>query len=303
MSARLSRSATGTLAATVVAMLYGSTYVATAFQLRGFTPLSGGLWRSAIASAVLLLVVVGAGALRSPERLSAAWRPARLARLLVLGILGGPVFILGLNVAVSQVGATVTSFVAGLYAILAALLAPAVLRERLERPVLAGFVVALAGTALLAGLSPSPGVPLGLAAAGTAAIAFALYLVLIRRWSANLAIGPMGIALATTLAATAALAGLVALIEPGAALPSASPPEVVAATGWLALASVAGPILAAVALGRIETRVASALLLLNPVTATLLAMLTLGEVLAPPQAVGGALVLAGMAAATLATRR
>ncbi len=295
--------ALGTAAATVVAMLYGSTYVATAFQLRGFTPLGGALWRSAIA-AVILLAVVGAASVRGRGRaIPDSARAARWARLLVLGILGGPIFIVGLNVAVSQVGATVTSFVAGLYAILATLFAPAVLGERLERSVLAGFVAALAGTALLAGLSPSPNVPLGLAAAGSAAVAFSLYLVLIRRWSASLRIGPMGIALSTVLAATAVLAVLIALFDPGAALPSSAPPNVVAATAWLVVSSVAGPILAAVALGRIETRIASALLLLNPVTATVLAMLTLGEVLTPIQAVGGLLVLVGMGAAALASRR
>ena len=46
--------ARGTVVAAFAAAMFGSSYVATAFQLHGFTPLGGALWRSGFASVVLV---------------------------------------------------------------------------------------------------------------------------------------------------------------------------------------------------------------------------------------------------------
>ncbi len=295
--------AAGTSAAIAVAVLFGSSYVATAFQLRGFTPLGGALWRSAIAT-VVLTVIWGWRAWRrrhearrrGPGARSGSAPPlaGRLARLLVLGLLGGLVFIIGMNVAVSRVGAAVTAFVAGLYAVLAALFAPLVLGERLPGGSIAGFLVALVGTALLAQLGAS-GEATGLAAAGMAAAAFALYLVLIRRWSASMQIEPLGIALVGAATPALGLALLLGLFRPSDAAPTSFPADAAVATVWLVFVAAAGPILTAVALRRIEARRASSMLLLNPITATVLAVIMLGERPSPPQLLGGLLVLAGIA--------
>ena len=284
--------------AAAAAILFGSSYVATAFQLQGFTPIAGAFWRSAFA-ALGVAVVSAAGVVRSrgvrrdgPARLAAG----RLARLVVLGMLGGCVFLAGMNVAVALVGATISSFVAGLYAILAALFAPFVLGERLERRAVAGFLVALVGTALLAELAPTGDTLGGLAAGGLAAVSYGLYLVLIRRWSRAIQAGPLAITLANTGMATLGLGLLILARDPATFLPSATPADVVVSTVWLVGVSAGGTLLVTAALRRVEAGLVSSMLLLNPVTATILAVLLLGESPTPPQLAGGLLVLVGMAA-------
>jgi drug/metabolite transporter (DMT)-like permease len=298
---RISDRALGALAAALVAAIFGSAYVATALQLKGFTPLGGALWRSGIASIVLVVLSSWMTARHRPARDATGSPPppmaGRLARLLILGLLGGFIFIVGMNVAVSRVGATVTAFVAGLYAILAALFAPVFLPETLDRRALVGLAVAMLGTILLAELG-STGDPLGLVVAGAAAVSFGLFLVLIRRWSAVIQVGPVGISLATALTSTAGLAILIATTEPNAVLPFSASSSVAAATAWLVLVTTTGPVLTTVALRRVEASLAASLLLLNPVTATLLAALLLNEPPRPTQIFGGLLVLVGMAAAT-----
>ena len=203
-----------------------------------------------------------------------------------------------MNVAVSRVGATITAFVAGLCAILAALFAPVVLGERLARRAIAGFAVALVGTALLAELAPSAASLGGLAAGGMAAVSYGFYLVLVRRWSSAIQVGPVGISLASAGTATVALAIILAALDPHAALPTSSSASVIVATIWLVFVMAVGPLLVTAALRRIEAGLASSLLLLNPITATALAAILLHERPSPPQLLGGVLVLLGMAAAT-----
>lgn len=296
----MSERAAGVLTAAAAAILFGSSYVATAFQLRGFSPIAGAFWRSALAAiaiAIVSIIVTVRG--RGLPRAEPPSPPAgRLLRLLVLGLLGGCVFLAGMNLAVALIGATITSFVAGLYAILAALFAPFVLAERLERRAVAGFVVALVGTALLAELAPTGDTLAGLAAGGMAAVSYGLYLVLIRRWSRAIQAGPLAVTLANTGMATAGLGAFILLSDPSSFLPRAVPPEVVVATAWLVLVSAGGTLLVTAALRRVEARLVSSMLLLNPVTATILAALLLAESPTPPQLVGGLLVLAGMAAST-----
>ncbi len=278
----------GQLYALGAALLFGSAYVATAFQLRSFAPLSGALWRSALATVVVIVaVVLGALPPALPAPAGTAQR-ARLARLAILGVFGGLLFIVGLNLAVKAVGATIPSFVAGLYAVLAALLAPVVLGERLGRSSLAGFVVALVGAALLAELDPtSTSVP-ALVAAFAAAVSFALYLVLARRWSRPYGLG------ATLATAALGLLAFLLVTDPGSIVPAAPSPVSLLALGWLVVASVGGQLLVVASVRRIDARRSAAILLLNPITATILSALLLGERLAPVQVAGGGLVLLGM---------
>lgn len=313
----MSERALGTLAAAIAAALFGSSYVATAFQLRGFTPLGAATWRMGLAALVLLAVAgvqargrarTREGAARGDPAAPAAAAPARaapayplagrVARLVAIGVLGGLVFIVGMNQAVSLVGATVTAFVAGLYAITAAVFAAPILAERLRVRVVAGFVVALVGTVLLAELAPSPDALGGLLWGGLAALSFGLYLVLVRRWSKAIAVGPVGIAIATTATSAVGLGVALAVAAPDQLAPFRVTPVVAAATAWLVFVAAAGPLFTTVALRRIEAALASSMLLLNPITATILAAVLLGELPSPPQLLGGSLVLVGMAAAT-----
>ena len=93
-----------------------------------------------------------------------------------------------MNLAVAHVGAAIAAFVAGLYAVLSAVIAPALLPERLTVRVLAGFLLALVGTALLAELDPEATDVEGMGWGILAALSFALYLVLARRWSRRYAL-------------------------------------------------------------------------------------------------------------------
>jgi probable blue pigment (indigoidine) exporter len=219
-------------------------------------------------------------------------------RLAVLATLGGPAFIVAMNVAVSQAGATITAFVAGLYAVLAAALAIPLLRERLELATLGSLVLALVGTALLAELQPTGSTGAGIGVGLVAALFFALFLVLSRRWSARYGLPGPTVSVATLLL-TAAAAGILLPIlgEPVTDAPLQA--DAAAGVVWLALGPGAlAAILVVTGMRRIPARRASAFLLLNPPTATLGAWLLLGERLSALQLLGGLLVLLAIAGAS-----
>ena len=95
---------------------------------------------------------------------------------------------------------------AGLYAVLSAVIAPVLLPERLTVRVLAGFVLALLGTALLAELDPDATDVAGMAWGLVAALSFALYLVLARRWSTRYRLDGLTVAFANCALAAVVLA-------------------------------------------------------------------------------------------------
>ncbi len=294
----------GVIFAASAAVLFGTAYVATGWALLSFTPLSAAAWRGLLATAGIVLVILVAPAAGAGTGSALRLDLPRLLRLAVLGLTGGLVFIAGMNVAVAGAGATIASFVASLYAVLAALFAPFVLGEPLGRRALAGFVAALAGTALLSGLSPTPGLALGIAAGLVAAVSFALYLVLARRWSQRYALRGSPVALATFATAGLGLLIVEAVIEPAALLPADPDPRALLGLAWLALlSSCAAQLLVLASVRRIDARRSSAFLLLNPLTATLGAAVVLGERVESIQFVGGALVLAGIALASGVTWR
>ncbi len=287
-------------------MGFGSAYVATSFALSMLAPVPAAVWRSALAAAVLASVALVRHRLRAGERIQAPApstpvpSPAgRAARLLVIAAVGGPLFLASMNLAVAQVGATIAAFVAGLYAVLAAVIAPALLPERLTPRVLAGFLLALGGTAMLAELDPTGTDAAGLAWGLLAATSFALYLVLTRRWSAPLRLDGLTIGL-TNLVLTALVLGAIVLATDGPALvPVGVSPEAVAAMAWLAAVAALGPVLTVASVRRIPAARSAAFLLLNPVTATILAAILLAERPSGLQMAGGLLVLAGMAVVTI----
>jgi drug/metabolite transporter (DMT)-like permease len=285
----------GMAASAAAAVLFGTSYVATAFALRSFTPLAATSWRGLLASAGLaVLVWLGRLGPRAP-------RPTRgqLVRLAVLALAGGPVFIVAMNVAVEHAGATITSFVAGLYAVLAAVLAPVLLRERLTPAAMVGFVLALAGTLLLAQLRATGSTLLGIGVGLGAALSYALFLVLSRRWSVAWRLPGSLVTLSLVLVTGVPLGGWLLVTDPGALLPRDVRPESLVALAWLAIfPSVVAVLLVVAGVRRLDARRSSAFLLLNPVAATLLAWALLGERLGAGQWLGAGLVLGGMAAAS-----
>jgi DME family drug/metabolite transporter len=296
----------GELYAALAATAFGSAYVATAFALRAFGPLPAAAWRSVVA-VVVLGVVLGlrgatSGRRPTPPRPTARALGTRLdrsLRLALIATLAGPVFIVSMNLAVAHVGATITAFVAGLYAVLSAVIAPAFLPERLAPRVLVGLLLALAGTALLAELDPGHADAVGIGWGLLAAVAFALFLVLSRRWSVPYGLDGPGISLASMAITALSIGGFVLLDAPASLLPSVIPWEPVAALGWLAAAAVVGQLLTIASVRLIPAARSAAFLLLNPISATILAVVLLGERPTTLQLAGGLLVLLGIAAATL----
>ena len=284
--------ALGSAFAAGAAMLFGTSYVATAIALRSFDVWSVAMWRGVGGALLLLpLVAVLAGRPVLPRTGGA------LLRLTALGILGGPTFLVAMNVAVAASGATIAAFVAGSYAVLAALFARPVLGEPLGRTALVGFALALTGTALLAELRFDAATLQGIAAGLVGAVSFALFLVLSRRWSPRDGLAGPVVALTTFVAASVVLVS--PAVSAGGPLPrSPAEPEALLAVGWLVLApSLLAQLLIVASVRRVDARLSSAFLLLNPPTAALGAAILLGERLTALQAMGAALILTGMALA------
>lgn len=292
----------GELFAALAASAYGSSYVATGFALRSFEPLAAAVYRSILAAGALALTIWFVR--RRGPATPTLDRPTgpnvrRLARLGILGALGGAIFFVGMNLAVAGVGATIASFVAGLYAVIAALIAPFILRERLRPRALLGFVIALAGTALLAELDLGSGGFGGIGWGLLAAISFALFLVLSRKWGREEGLDGLEIALATMTVAAVALGLFVAVTRPASLMPASIKPEAALAMAWLIVSAAGGQALAAASVKLIPASRSSAFLLLNPIVATILAVVLLSERPSSSQLLGGALVLVGIAAATV----
>ena len=292
----------GAWAAASAAVLFGSAIVATAFQLRSFTPTSAAMWRGG-AGAVLLaaLILIRRATSRAasrPERPDPATRWARRGRLLLLGALSGPIFIVGMNIAVAEVGSTITGFVVALYSIFSAAIAPLLLNEPLRGRAVAGLASALVGTALLAQLSVAGTSVSGMAAGLGAAVSYGFYLVLGRRWLRPFVIRPEQTALwAAVMTALVVLAWLLA-VDRSVIVPGQWRLDALVALVWLGFVMVAGQTLVMASVRRVRVEVSASLLLLNPITAALLGVTVLGEHLATTQVLGGLLVLLGLAMAS-----
>jgi drug/metabolite transporter (DMT)-like permease len=286
--------ARGALYAGTAAVLFGSAYVAIAIALRSYTPLTVAAWRGLLGT-MILAGLIALPAMRSLRPV--APDAAGVGRLLVLGLVGGALFVIAMNAAVAATGATITAFVAGLYAVLAAVLAIPLLHERLETPLLLALLAALFGTLLLSDLQLSDESLGGIGIALVAAAAFGLFLVLSRRWGTRHRLnGPM-VGMATlSVSGVAALAAAVLTQEQ--LWPENVRPDAVLALVWLAVGpGAAAAVLIVAGMRRLEAGRASVFLLLNPLTAALLSFLLLGERLSPLQLVGGACVLLAIAAA------
>jgi drug/metabolite transporter (DMT)-like permease len=159
--------------------------------------------------------------------------------------------------------------------------------------------IVLVGIALISGLgggaygaNPERGVLLGL----LTAFFYAGYLILIRRGGQDLRrpAGPVAVATASTVAAGAVIGLLMGDLDPRPAP---------ASLGWLALLGVtsqsAGYLLISLSLPRLPAVMTSILLLTQPVATLGLSMLLLGEAPSGRQLAGVALVIGGIAAATL----
>lgn len=299
-----SRRHLGELYSALAAMGFGSAYVATSFALESFGPVPAAAWRAALAAVALAGIAL---LRRSPAGIVAATPQApgptaRAIRLLALATLAGPVFLASMNFAVADVGAAIASFVAGLYAVLAAVIAPVLLPERITARILAGFGLAVVGTAMLAELAPDATDLVGIGWGVLAAVSFALYLVLTRRWSRTYRLDGTTVALGNAVLSAVVLGGFVLATDAASLMPRSTSAAPLIALAWMAFVAAIGPILTVASLRLIPAARSAGFLLLNPITATILAVLFLGERPSGLQVAGGLLVLLGMAAATLPAR-
>jgi drug/metabolite transporter (DMT)-like permease len=146
------------------------------------------------------------------------------------------------------------------------------------------------------GANPALGVVFGVATA----LCYAGYLLVIRRSGRDLSRPVTPVAIST--ASTAAVALLVGVPLGDLHLAPAWP-----AHGWLVLYGVTsqflGYVLISVSLPRLPAAVTSVILLVQPVMSVILAMVLLGEAPSALQLVGVALVVGGVAIATLPLAR
>lgn len=201
--------------------------------------------------------------------------------------------------AIEAVGAGLATVLGNLQVLVVGFVAWAVLGERPSRATLIAVPIVLAGVALIAGLgggaygeSPVRGVVLGV----LTAICYAGYLIVIRRGGRDLRrpAGPVAMATAST-AATAVVIGL--LVGDLDLLP---PPRSLAWLGLLGVTSQsAGYLLISLSLPRLPAVLTSIILLAQPVATVGLSMALLGEAPSAPQLAGVALVVGGIAVATL----
>ncbi len=295
-SSHVSEYRIGMIAAAGAAIVYGAAYPATAVALRSFSPLEIAGWSCSIA---LILVAGLAVAGIVPRPLIAPLSGPRLARLVALGFLGGAGFIAAVNVAVALSGPTITGFIAPLYAVAATLLAVPILGEPVRAVTIGAFVLALAGTALLAGAAPV-GAPITgiLMALGSAAM-FGLYLVLARRWATAYRLDGTLVTIASLIARGPLLLAVAAAIEPRPLLPASFDPAAVIALASIVVGSSStGSLLVMASVRRVPAGRTSAALFLTPVSSAVIAAIVLDERLPPTGLAGAALILAGIAGAS-----
>jgi EamA-like transporter family. len=224
---------------------------------------------------------------------------ARLVRLVALGLLGGAGFIAAVNGAVALSGPTITGFVAPLYAVAATLFAVPILGEPVHAVTIAAFVLAMVGTALLAGAAPIGAPIAGILMALASAAMFGLYLVLARRWARPYRLDGTLVTIGNLIARGPILLAVAAAIEPRALVPASLDPAAAFALASIVVGSSStGSLLLMASVRRVPAGRTSAALLLTPISSAVLAALILGERLPPTGIVGAALILVGIAGAS-----
>ncbi len=275
------------LIAAIAPIAWGSVYFVTRNFLPAGIPLWGGVYRALPAGIVLLLI-----ARRLPH---GAW----WWRSIVLGVMnvGGffALIYLAGTLLPSSLAATLMSASAG--AML--LFGWAFLAQRPTLMAVAGAVIGVVGVVVMLGVGTSDVSGWGVLASLAAMISSNIGFVLTAKWGAG--IPPV------TLASWQLIAGAVMLIPVAAAVEGA-PPVPAGATQWLGFlyVSLVATALAYVVwftgLQRLPAAAIGAIGLLNPVSGVLLGVAFAGELFGPAQAIGMALVVAGVVIGTRSRR-
>lgn len=274
-----------------MALLLASAYTATAAALPSFSPWAIGAWSGLLAAALMLVPRIASRRILTGE----VDDLASLGRLAILGVLGGCLFHATVNVAVAEAGATIAAFVAGLSSVIAAILAPVFLREKIGPQVLAAFGVAMVGALILTEPWVSPHLLNGVLVGLGAAIAWALFLLLAKRWGRSDRYSAGDVALSNAIAMGVGLLVFQLALDPSAVVPSSPTPGAVAAILWLAIMpAIVAKTLLVRSLALISLRQSASILLLKPVFAWLIALVVLGQGLTSWQMAGAGLLLVGL---------
>ena len=272
-----------------MAVCFGGTWVPAAVAVESVPPFTIAAVRFGIASLLLLAWARLAGRDLSPVGRTDVPMIIGLAVTAVAGY--NWLFLTGLTLAPAADGAIL---VPGLAPVFTALIAGAVLGERLGARGFLGLGVAAVGLLLVVGPGGQADESrlLGDALFVAGAALWGVYSVLARRASARFN------AVSTTLYGTA-LGTLIllplAVTEDGAAALAGAPIEALAGIGYLAVfGTVAAFVLLNLGVARIGAARASAFALLVPVVGVLTSVIFLGDEIGPLTVIGGAIVLLGL---------
>ncbi|WP_235451454.1 MULTISPECIES: DMT family transporter [unclassified Microcella] len=279
-------------------ILWGTTGTAASFVSDAVSPIAIGAATMAIGGA-LLLAISARGAV-------AAVRRPDTRRWLLIGAVGVVAYPLAFYSAMDLAGVAIGNVVAlGSGPLFAALLERVIDGRRLTRRWMLGASAGIVGVALLVagghggeGGADSAGVPLGVALGLLAGAAYALY-----TFASGRVIG-LGVSSRSTMGAVFGLGAIpLAVVLLATGRPILESPQDVAIIGYLAVGPMLlGYVLFGWGLRSIRSSTVTVVTLLEPVIATLLAVLVVGERLDALGWAGLALILVGVTVVSTARR-
>lgn len=292
------RSTAGIIALLLASLMWGTTGTAASFFPGDVSPLAIGASTMGVGGSLLLLT--------APRMSWSVLCDPQARRWVALGAVGVFVYPLAFYSAMNLAGVAVGNVVAlGSGPVFAALFEWVGDRHPLSRRWTISTGIAVFGIGLLAfgrqtsATEPSAGTLPGVALGLLAGAAYALY-----TYSSSSAIGlgrPSRGVMGAMFAIAAVLLLPVLIVTGAALLQSASTVSIAA---YLAIGpTLLGYVLFGIGLRTVRSSAATTITLLEPVVATILAVVVVGERLAPVGWVGLALVFAGLAALVTARRR
>jgi drug/metabolite transporter (DMT)-like permease len=267
------------------------------YEFAAVSPTTGTFYRAVFGLPLLAAVAVA-------ERRRSGGLPVRTIRL---ALIAGVFFtgdLLAWHHAIAAVGAGLATVLGNLQVLVVGAVAWLAFGERPSNSTFAAVPVVLIGVVLISGVigggaygaDPALGVALGL----LTALCYSGYLLIIRRSStdARRPAGPVAIATLSIAGCAALFGGMTGTLDPTPG------PQSLA---WLALLGLTsqslGYLLISVSLSRLPAVLTSIILLAQPVMTVGLAMVLLHETPSPSQLLGVALVIGGIAVATLGSGR
>ncbi|MET9953702.1 EamA family transporter [Streptomyces sp. NPDC006339] len=277
------------------AVLWGTVGPAQLWADTGVHPVSLGACRMLLGGLVLSLLTV------RPEGLRMLRRPGA-GRWVVLSVLVTAAFQVCFLQAVERSGAALATAVAfGTVPVVGGLCARVLRAERPTRRWLLGTVCAVAGIGLL--LLPGSGARVDVAGVGFGVVAGASFGIYI---AASKELGARGVDLAAAAPVSVLCAGLLVspyLLAAPEGLSGLATGRSAALIGWLGLGTTAlGYLLFTRGVGRLSAATTGTLSLTEPLVATVLGVVVLGERPGAPAAAGAVLLLLGLVLVSLPER-